>query len=202
VQERFSNSEQSGQADRLPHRTYADRAALPTRLFLVGLALAAGVVASPSLSLAQSGYSPPYGGSPRQYYSDWKPYPSGNGYYRDYYYKPTPTYAGYRHHYVTLYPSHPDRAYFYNPYKQTYWGYCPTAYSGEYEEPAYSRLPEEYQKSSLAEIPDSAFPHLGKLPPIPESKDGARLDLPPDDLPPGFKAPKGGAVPPAPAPAP
>jgi hypothetical protein len=168
------------------------------RAWLVPLAVLPSLVALQAAAMADNNYGTPYA-SPRQYYSDWKQYPSGNAYYRDYYYKPTPTYAGYKHHYVVLYPSHPDRAYFYNPYKKTYWGYCPSGYSGEEQESAYSHLPAEYQKNSLAEIPDSAFPPLGKLPAIPDSKDGARLDLPPDDLPPGFGAARG-AVPPAPAP--
>ena len=32
-------------------------------------------------------------------------------------------------------------------------------------------------------IEEDAFPEPGDLPPIPESTDGAKLDLPPDDIP-------------------
>jgi hypothetical protein len=181
----MDDSQRAGQSDRR------------WRAFVAPLVVLSSLLALPSFARADDSYATPYA-SPRQYYSDWKQYPSGNGYYRDYYYKPTPSYAGYKHHYVMLYPSHPDRCYFYNPYKKTYWGYCEAAYSGGDPDQTYSHLPAEYQKGSLSEIPESAFPPLGKLPAIPESKDGARLDLPPDDLPPGINAPKGGAVPPAP----
>lgn len=74
--------------------------------------------------------------------------------------------------------SRPSRCYFYDPYKKAYRGYCPASYSGEYKRPAYSLLPDEHQKATLSKIPESAFPPLGKLPAIPESKDGARLDPP------------------------
>jgi len=161
-------------------------------LFGHTLLAAMGVLSIGGMSLADD-----YG-SPRQYYGPWQPSANSTYYYRNYYYKPTPTYTGYKHHYVMAYPSDQKRLYYYNPYKKTYWGYCPTAYSEG--EPAYSHLPAEYQKSSLSEIPESAFPPLGPQPAIPESQDGARLDLPPDDLPPGFASPRSGPIPPAPAP--
>jgi hypothetical protein len=136
-------------------------------------------------------------GTPRQYYSGWEQSPSSSYYYRNYYYKPSPSYAGYKHHYVVAYPADPKHLYFYNPYKKTYWGRCDAYSEGQ---PTYSRLPAEYQHGSLSEIPESAFPPAGQLPPIPESRDGGRLDLPPDDLPPNFGTAPGGAAAAAPAP--
>jgi hypothetical protein len=139
--------------------------------------------------------------SPRQYYGPWQPSPTSTYYYRSYYYKPTPSYAGYKHHYVVAYPSDSKHYYYYNPYKKTYWGRCDSYCDGQ---AYYSRLPDEYQRPTLAEIPDGAFPANGPLPSIPESSDGGHLDLPPDDAPPGPVAPQsgGGANPPPPIPAP
>jgi len=117
--------------------------------------------------------------SPRQYYGSWEHRRSYS--YRTYYYKPTPTYAGYRHHYVISYPHDHKHYYYYNPYKRTFWGRCDAYGEGQ---PYYSRLPDEYQRSNLSEIPESAFPPQGALPSIPEAQDGGRLDLPPDDGPP------------------
>lgn len=116
--------------------------------------------------------------SPQQYYSTWQKAPSSNYAYRTYYYKPTPQYVGYKHHYVVL---KDDHCYFYNPYEKKYWGRCPLHHNGK---PAYSLLKPEHRRSSLAEIPESAFPPPGPLPPVPEGPDGGIvLDLPPDDLP-------------------
>ena len=131
--------------------------------------------------------------SPRQYYGAWEHRRTYS--YRTYYYKPTPTYAGYRHHYVVSYPHDHQHYYYYNPYKRTFWGRCNAYGEGQ---PYYSRLPEEYQRSSLAQIPESAFPPQGPLPSIPEAQDGSRLDLPPDDAPPpGPGGPAAGAPNPA-----
>ena len=116
--------------------------------------------------------------SPRQYYGAWEHHRTYS--YRSYYYKPTPTYAGYRHHYVISYPSDHQHYYYYNPYKRTFWGRCDAYGEGQ---PYYSRLPEEFQRPTLAEIPESAFPTQGPLPSIPDAEDGSRLDLPPDDGP-------------------
>lgn len=165
-----------------------------SRRALIGhtLLAAVGVLAMGASVRANDGY-----GSPRQYYSGWQQGPNSSYYYRNYYYKPTPTYAGYKHHYVIAHPSDHQHLYFYNPYKKTYWGRCDAYSEGQ---PTYSHLPAEFQRSSLAEIPESAFPPAGKTPAIPESKDGGRLDLPPDDLPPNGGAPRTGAASPPPAP--
>jgi hypothetical protein len=118
----------------------------------------------------------------RQYYSSWHAH--RNYYYRHYYYKPTPTYVGYKHHYVVYFPQRPQYVYYYNPYKRVYWGRCPTSCEGNEQ---YSLLAEKDRKGSVDEIPEAAFPKPGPMPKIPESKDGAKVDLPPDDLP-GDKA--------------
>lgn len=118
--------------------------------------------------------------SHRQYYGNWQKHPTQGYSYRSYYYKPTQTYSGYKHHYVIQHPGHPDHLYFYNPYQQKFWGRCPAAAEGK---PLYSLLAEKDRSGDLSKIPESAFPKPGKLPPIPESADGVALDLPPDDLP-------------------
>jgi hypothetical protein len=115
--------------------------------------------------------------SPRQYYSQWQKSPQSNYAYRTYYYKPTPDYAGYKHHYVI---QKGDHCYFYNPYEKQYWGRCPLKHGGQ---PTYQLLAPADRKPTLAQIPESAFPPAGPLPPIPESNGSATLDLPPDDLP-------------------
>ncbi|MEZ6067796.1 MAG: hypothetical protein R3B90_19270 [Planctomycetaceae bacterium] len=116
-------------------------------------------------------------GSARQYYTPWQKPANSQYAYRTYYYKPTPTYAGYKHHYVI---QKGDHCYFYNPYEKKYWGRCP---SQSYGRPQYSHLPPEWRRPTLQEIPESAFPTPGNLPPIPESDGSVVLDLPPDDLP-------------------
>ena len=139
-------------------------------------------LASLTPSIAADGY----GHSPRQYYGAWHKHPQTNYFYRSYYFKPHDQYAGYRHHYVVLFPDRPRHCYFYNPYAKRYWGRCSTFHDGK---PEYSHLTEQDQKGAIAEIPETAFPKPGALPAIPESKDGAKLDLPPDDLPEDFRAP-------------
>ena len=118
--------------------------------------------------------------APRQYYGAIQKHPKHNYSYRPYYYKPAPTYAGYKHHYAVYVPSQPKYVYMYNPYKKQYWGRCPAGGGGQ---PQYSMLAEADRKANLTEIPESAFPPPGKLPPVPESADGATFELPPDDLP-------------------
>lgn len=150
--------------------------ALKYVVLAAGLAVTA---ATPSKSEAN------FGG--RQYYSNWH-YHSGNGYhYRTYYYKPTPTYHTYKHHYVVYQPKYPRHVYYYNPYKKAYWGRCPTTYHdpGYNYNPnhAYSLLKEDDRKPTLAEIPDNKFPPPAAMPPIPDSTDGTKIELPPDDLP-------------------
>jgi hypothetical protein len=40
----------------------------------------------------------------------------------------------------------------------------------------YSLLAPKDRKRSLKDIPEKAFPEAGKMPPIPESKDGTPMD--------------------------
>jgi hypothetical protein len=147
-----------------------------SKLKSVGLAGALALVALALMPAQASAY-----GS-RQYYSGWsgRNYSRSGYYYRAYYYKPKPSYYGYKHHYVMYYPSRPKYYYYYNPYKKQYWGRCPVDTDGKGE---YSMLPVEYRKANLDEIPEKAFPKPGKMPQIPEGEDEETLDLPPDDLP-------------------
>jgi hypothetical protein len=137
------------------------------------------------LCLAGTAFAQQY--APRQYYSDWKKPAQGKYAYRQYYYKPTPSYAGYRVHEVRFFPQKPKHYYYYNTKTQKYWGRCPTEANGT---PSYSLLKMEDRHKDLEMIPESAFPPPAKLPPIPESDpaEGAFLDLPPEDAP-SFPAP-------------
>jgi len=158
------------------------------------LTLVSGLVAAACLG----GLSRADTHSQRQYYSGWHKHPSYTYHYRHYYYKPTPTYSGYKHHYVIYHPHKPDHLYFYNPYKKQYWGRCPVRHQGR---EAYEVLDERDRKGNLEEIEETAFGKGRKgNPPIPESSDGAILDQPPDDLPVGEKVlPPGKATPGKPA---
>lgn len=145
------------------------------RAVLLSSMLAAfAVVSLPSPAAAQmSSY-----GSPRQYYSSWNKHPSKPYHYRRLYYKPANSYVGYKHHYVIYYPSRPKHCYFFNPYKKQFWGRCAIQHGGK-----YSLLPPEVRRPTIEEIPETAFPAPLEPPPLPESLDRLRLDLPPDDLP-------------------
>jgi hypothetical protein len=118
--------------------------------------------------------------APRQYYGAYSYHPTYHYSYRSYYYKPYPTYSGYNYHYAICYPSQPQYVYVYNPYSHVYWGRWSLKRDGK---PQYSLLAEKDRKGSLSEIPESAFPAPGDPPPVPESKDGLKMELPPDDLP-------------------
>jgi hypothetical protein len=124
--------------------------------------------------------------SPRQYYGGWNKYPGKVGYYyRPYYYKPTPRYTGYKHHYVVYNRAKPQHYYYYNTYTKKYWGRCPTKYDGG--TPAYYQLAEADRHEDMEKIPEKAFNKKvpGGMPPIPESgKEGIQIDRPPDDPPP------------------
>lgn len=115
----------------------------------------------------------------RQYYGNWHGHSSGYS-FRPYYYKPHQQFAGFKHHYVIHHPKFPKHLFFYNPYKKQFWGRCSADHGGK---PEYSLLAEKDRSGDLEKIPETAFPKPGPLPPIPESTDGATLDLPPDDLP-------------------
>ena len=123
---------------------------------LAGLAL---VSAFGGTSTAEAGY---YGG--------WNYYGSRSYYYTSYHY--TPSY----HHYCVYYPSYPRYVYYYNPYTSSYWGrFDLQGKPGQ----QYSLLAEKDRKSSLAEIPESAFPAPGAMPAIPGIKNGKAIETPP-----------------------
>jgi len=153
--------------------------------------LAAGLAVSATPTQATDYY-------PRQYYSSWHKHPSYDYQYRTYYYKPSPTYYTYRHHYVTYHqaPQHKNYVYYYNPYQKKYWGRCPTTYANydphyNYNQgEAYSLLKEDDRKETLQQIPEKSFPKPGPMPTIPEATDGAKVELPPDDLPSDVALPK------------
>jgi hypothetical protein len=145
------------------------------RLFSSPAAWAAAVLMAVASAAA---YADRY--APRQYYGTIRKHPKYSYSYRAYYYKPTPTYVGYRHHYVVYVSAQPKYVYFYNPYKRQYWGRCPVVSGGKAQ---YSLLAEKDRKASLDAIDESAFPPPADPPPVPESADGAAMELPPDDLP-------------------
>lgn len=127
----------------------------------------------------------------RQYYSGWSYYPARSYYYRSYYYKPYDAYRGYKYHYTIYYPSRPRYVYYYNPYKQTYWGRY------DLESKGYSMLEEKDRKGKLTDIPEEAFPEPGKMPAIPEAEDDVSIEVPPTDVPsnPPQDAPEGAEKP-------
>ena len=115
----------------------------------------------------------------RQFFGDWHNHARGFS-FRPYYYKPHNNFVGFKHHYVVHFQSHPRFNYFYNPYTRQFWGRCPVETKGEAN---YSLLAENDRNGDINKIPESAFPEAGAMPPVPESTDGATMDLPPDDLP-------------------
>lgn len=116
---------------------------------------------------------------PRQYYSGWHKPAAKSYHYRVYYYKPTPSYVGYRHHYVIYHPQRPNYYYYYNPVKKAYWGRCPVEQNGQ---PQYSLLAEKDRTGNLEQIAEASFPAPGPMPKVPDAED-LTLDLPPGDLP-------------------
>lgn len=153
-----------------------------SRLAVCALLMAACTFVMAEQASAQGSHA-----QPRQYYSGWKKHPSHDYYYRSYYYKPSPNYSGYKHHYAVYSQNKPKHIYYYNPYKKAYWGRCYAGYDSTYSgKPLYSLLKPEHRQPNLIDIPEAHFPEFGGLPPIPGSDDGVLLDLPPDDLPGAF----------------
>jgi hypothetical protein len=113
----------------------------------------------------------------RQYYSSWRKHSEKPYYYRYYYYKPSADAEQYRYHYAIYYPSRGKKVYMYNPEKKRFWGYY------DLEAKGYSLLPVEARRERLDDIPEEAFPKLGKMPPIPESRDNEAMLEPPGELP-------------------
>ncbi len=118
----------------------------------------------------------------RQYYGGWTYKPQQRYYVRSYYYKPRPTYTGYRYHYCIHYPSRPRYVYYYNPYQRKYWG----RFDLEGKDGAqYSLLKDEDRKENLEDIPEDAFPAPSKMPQVPEADDDISIEPLPNDIPEG-----------------
>lgn len=113
----------------------------------------------------------------RQYYSSWSYRPRTRYYYTRYYYRPYVRTRSYSYHYVIYYPSRPRYRYYYNPVRRVYWGRYEVDAKGK--PIGYSMLKPDDRKTSLEEIPESAFPKPTKMPTIPEAKDGKQMDPPP-----------------------
>lgn len=148
---------------------------------VVGVGLAATLA---SASSAEAGYR-----GHRQYYSTWSYRPTTTYHYCRYYYSPQPSTYRYSYHYVIYYPSRPRYRYYYNPVRRTYWGRYEVDENGKVL--GYSMLAEADRKSSLDDIPESAFPAPSKMPPIPESDDSSSMLEPPaapDETSPSGKA--------------
>jgi len=117
----------------------------------------------------------------RQYYSNWTYQPARQYHYRRYFYTPSVQLRTYQYHYVINYPRQPRYAYYYNPRRQVYWGRFEMDEKGK--PVGYSLLKPADRKGSLKDIPESAFPEPGDMPPIPDSEDGVAIEPPPRDLP-------------------
>lgn len=113
----------------------------------------------------------------RQYYSGWTYYAARGYYYRTYYSKPDEEYLGYQHQYCIYYTAQPRYLYFFDPETRVYWGRFDT-----HGEPGaeYSVLAEKDRREKLTDIPESAFPPPGDIPPIPGARDGMRMIMPKD----------------------
>ncbi len=109
----------------------------------------------------------------RQYYNDWNFYPQFGYYYISYYYQPSPRDAGYKYQFCLFYPSSPRFVYYFDPVRHLYWGRLDMKGTADHQ---FSLLAEKDRKEKLKDIPEEAFPKPGKMPPIPESKDGAAME--------------------------
>ena len=113
----------------------------------------------------------------RHYYTSWTYRPATSYYYSRYYYRPTTYTRTYSYHYVIRFRSQPRYYYYYNPVRRTYWGRFEFDENGKAL--GYSLLKKEDRKSSLDDIPESAFPKPSKMPQIPGSADGVQMIPPP-----------------------
>jgi hypothetical protein len=130
---------------------------------LVGAAL----VVTAASAVAQAG------ASRRQYYNDWNFYPQFGYYYISYYYQPSPRDNGYKYQFCLFYPSNPRFVYYFDPALHRYWGRLDMKGTPGHQ---FSLLAEKDRKEKLKDIPEDAFPKPGKMPPIPESKDGTAME--------------------------
>jgi hypothetical protein len=114
----------------------------------------------------------------RQYYDTTWTYSSSYGYYyTTYYYQTYVTSTTYSYHYCIYYPSQPSYIYYYNPSTAAYWGRYEVGSKGDKR---YSLLAEKDRKKEVKDIPNSAFPEAGKMPPIPGSDDKVAMEPPPE----------------------
>jgi hypothetical protein len=130
----------------------------------------------------------------RQYYdTTWKYQRDKKYYTKTYHYRPKRSVTKYRHQYVIYKPMKSKSwVYWYNPEKKKYWARCPTKYHPTYGarvkagKDYWSTLPEAKKKHNLDDVSDDDW---GKVqensPPVPGSDDGATIQCPPSDLPPG-----------------
>jgi hypothetical protein len=116
----------------------------------------------------------------RQYYGPWAFYEHRGYHYRSLYYQPTPG-AAYKYHYCISLQNNPGYVYFYDPGSGKYWGRLDVRAEGD--EP-FSLLKAEDQKPLIRDIPETAFPKPGKMPPLPGTQDGVPIAPFPADLPP------------------
>ena len=141
-----------------------DRASTIRRNF-VRYTMFSAVVLCSFLVTQESADATGYRNYGRQYYSSWSYHPTTRYYYCRYNYQPTVTVNTYHHHYVIYYPSRPRYRYYYNPVRRTYWGRYEVDANGNAV--GYSMLAKEDRKSTLDEIPESAFPKASKNAPHP-----------------------------------
>lgn len=121
----------------------------------------------------------PADAAPRQYYSKyWTK--SGGYYYKHYRYQPAEG-GNHRYHYMIYYSSRPRYYYYYNPYTKKYWGRYDLVACG------YSKLAPADQAEKIGDIDEKAFPKPGPMPDMPESNDGTKMQMPPEEdlAPPG-----------------
>ena len=111
----------------------------------------------------------------RQDDSAWNYDQTGIDYNCCYHSLPTQYATKYSDHYVIQYPPQPQYYDYDNPHRQVFWG---RSSSDPQANPGYSLLAAKDRKGRLEEIPESAFGPLDELPAIPESNDGACLELP------------------------
>lgn len=109
----------------------------------------------------------------RQFYSGWQKHPRGDYYYTRYNYKPTADAGDYLHHYVIWTATNPKYCYCYNPHSKKFYGKWDVAACGKEgchlgQNPhGYYAIAAEGQKSTIADIPETAFSERSDAPKIP-----------------------------------
>lgn len=127
----------------------------------------------------------------RQFYSVWYKPKDGRYFFRQYYYKPSPTDTSYRYLYLIYKPERTKEwMYWYDPANKVFWARCATVHNSAFKDGAvsckelWSILPPEKRKGDLSEIKDTDFEKVESSAPfIPDSNDGKRMDCPPIEVP-------------------